>query len=141
MPKIDPRNAPGTIVQSVADKVLGKCTAMAQLDNTNYYLTFLQGVVVFSSDGMEGGAKCAQWMLNVNFSIINQEGAKIELNNIDIFEMHFVHGQILAGKNPTYGSTSRRQDVIAIVIPGRGSQEDQNVVVQEGRQPLTCHQA
>ncbi len=57
-PKIDPRNAPGTVVHAAANKVLGKCTARAHLGNTNYCLTFLKGVVIHSSDGKEGGAKC-----------------------------------------------------------------------------------
>ena len=51
MPKIDSRNAPGTVVHAAADKVLGKRIAKAYLGNTNYCLTFLQGVVVHASDG------------------------------------------------------------------------------------------
>ena len=42
MPKIDPRNAPGTIVHAATGKALGKCTAKVYLSNTNYCLTFLQ---------------------------------------------------------------------------------------------------
>ncbi len=45
-----------------------------------------------------------QWKLNVNFSILNQEGAEIELTNVDILWIHCVHGTILAGKNLTYMS-------------------------------------
>jgi hypothetical protein len=45
-----------------------------------------------------------QWMMNVNFSILNQEGAEIELKNIGILRMHCVHGPIPAGKNPTFMS-------------------------------------
>jgi hypothetical protein len=54
MPKIDPRNAPGTIVHAAAGKVLGKRKARAHLGITNYCLTFLQGVIIRSSDGKEG---------------------------------------------------------------------------------------
>jgi hypothetical protein len=105
MPKIDPRNALGTIVNAAANKVLGKCTAGAHLGNTNYCLTFFQGVVFGSSDGRkEGGTKRAQWKLNANLSILIQEGAEIELKNIDILWMHCIHGPILAGKNLTYMS-------------------------------------
>ncbi len=84
MPKINPRNAPGTIIHAAANKVLDKCTARAQLGNPNYCLTFFQGVVVRSSDGKERGVKRVQWKLNANFSILNQEGAEIELKNVDI---------------------------------------------------------
>ncbi len=104
MLKIDPRNAPGTIVHAAVNKVLGKHTTRAHLGNTNYCLTFLQGAIVHSSDGKEGGAKRVQWKLNVNYSILNQDGAEIELKNIDILRMHCIHGPIPAGKNPTYMS-------------------------------------
>jgi hypothetical protein len=77
MPKIDLRNAPGTVVRAAANKVLGKCTARAHLSNTNYCLTFQIGVIIRSSDGKEGGSKCAQWKLNSKFSILNQEGAEL----------------------------------------------------------------
>jgi hypothetical protein len=77
MPKIDPWNASGTVIHAAADKVLSKCTARAHLGNINYCLTFLQGVVVRSSDGKEGGVKRMQWKLNANLSILNQEGAEI----------------------------------------------------------------
>jgi hypothetical protein len=104
MPKIDQRNAPSTVIYAAANKVLGECTARAHLGNTSYSLTFLQGVDICSSGGKEGGAKCVQWKLNVNFFFLNQEGAEIDLKNIVILWMHCVHGLIPAGKNPTYMS-------------------------------------
>jgi hypothetical protein len=45
-----------------------------------------------------------QWKLNDNFSILNLEGAEIELKNIDILQKHCVHGPIPAGKNPNHMS-------------------------------------
>jgi hypothetical protein len=54
MPKIDPRNAPGNVAQAATNKVPDKHTARAHLGYTNYCLTFLQCVVVYSSDGKEG---------------------------------------------------------------------------------------
>jgi hypothetical protein len=104
MPKIDPRNAPGTVVHAAADKVLGKCTAKAYLGNINFCLTFLQGVVVHASDGKEGGAKRAQWKLNANFSLLDQEGAVFQTKNVDILRMHCILGPVPAGKDPTYMS-------------------------------------
>ncbi len=100
MPKIDPRNAPGTVVHAATDKVLGKRTAKAYLRNTNYCLTFLQGVVVHASDGKGGCAKRAQWKLNANFSLLDQEGAVFQTKNVDILRMHCILGPVPAGKKP-----------------------------------------
>ena len=71
-------------------KVLGEQTAKAHLHTANYCLTFLNGDVVLASDVKEGAAKLPQWRLNVNFSILHHEGAKIELKNVDILRTQCV---------------------------------------------------
>lgn len=71
-------------------KVLGEQTAKAHLRTANYCLTFLNGDVVLASDGKEGAAKLTLWRLNVNFSILHHEGAKIELKNVDILRTQCV---------------------------------------------------
>lgn len=81
-------------------KVLGERTDKAHLRTANYCLTFLNGAVVLASDGKEGAAKLTQWRLNVNFSILHHEGAKIELKNVDILRTQCVLWPVPAETNP-----------------------------------------
>jgi hypothetical protein len=127
MPIIDPRNAPGTVIHAAASKILGKCTARAHLGNTNYCLTFLQGVIIRSSNGKEGGAKPTQWKLNVNFSIPNQEGAEIVLKNFNILQMHCFHEPVLALKNQTYMSIMDSIQGLDHLVVNRATNDSVNV--------------
>ncbi len=90
-------------------------------------MTFLQGVIVLSSDGKEGGAKCARWKLNANFSILDQEGVEIELKNVDILRMHGVQGPIPAGKNPPYMSFTDSIHELDHFVVSRGTNDNVNV--------------
>jgi hypothetical protein len=119
MPKIDPRNAPGTVVHA----------AKAYLSNTIYCLTFLQGVVVRASDGKEGGVKCMQWKLNVKFSLLNQEGAVFQTKNVDILRMHCILGPVSVGKNPTYMSFTDSMHKLDHFVKSRVANDSINIGV------------
>ena len=129
MPKIYQRTAPGTVVHAAANKVLGKRTAKAYLGNTNYYLPCLQGVVVHASDEKEGGAKCVQWKLNANFSLLDQDRAVFQTKNVDILQMHCILGPVPAGKNPTYMSFTDSIHELDHFVKSRAANDSVNVGV------------
>ena len=90
-------------------------------------MTFLQGVVVHASDGKEGGAKRAQWKLNANFSLLDQEGAVFQTKNVDILRMHCILGTVLAGKNSTYMSFTDSIHELDHFLKSRAANDSVNV--------------
>ena len=65
MPKVDPRNEVGVIVQAVSNRVLSDHTAKNIYGNVNYAKTFLQGTVMNVFEGRTPGGENAVWKLMV----------------------------------------------------------------------------
>jgi len=64
----------GAIVHAPAHLVLGDKTAKKYYGNKRWNSYYLRGVVVSSTDGKTKLNDRAQWMLNVNFDILETDG-------------------------------------------------------------------
>ena len=64
----------GATVHAPAHLVLGDKTAKKYFGNKRWNSHYLRGVVVSSTDGKTKPSDRAQWMLNVNFDILEKDG-------------------------------------------------------------------
>jgi hypothetical protein len=65
MPKVDPRNEVGEIVNTISNRVLSNHTVKNIYGNVNYAKTFLQGTAMNVFEGHAPGGKNAVWKLTV----------------------------------------------------------------------------
>ncbi len=73
--------------------------------------------------------KRAQWKLNANFSLLDQEGAVFQRKNVDILRMHCILGPVSAGKNPTYMSVADFIHKLDHFVKSRAANDSVNVGV------------
>ena len=91
----------GAVVHALAHFALGERTAKKYYGNKRWNSYYLRGVVVSSTDGKTKSTDRAQWMLNVNFDIVETDGTHREVTNRNILANNCQSGEIPTGANNT----------------------------------------
>jgi len=91
----------GAVVHALAHFALGERTAKKYYGNKRWNSYYLRGVVVSSTDGKTKPNDRAQWMLNVDFDIVETDGTHREVMNRNILANNCQSGEIPTGANNT----------------------------------------